>query len=166
MAPDNQLWVPLLKVLTDAHATADRIFNAGIGSTEHCKHCLCENSSVEHILCHCPRFEAFRAEWPQAMKTRPDWPACASNALICTKKTSDGIRDGWPSIQRYGNQLLSAWMAMQRDKQTCLPFAESPNPELPMPPIQPAHALPNLQQVVVLHNVDTIDLEWRRPLQT
>ena len=54
MKPDNHFRVPLIRLLTDAqNAPEDRVNKAGLIPTEHCRFCLHEQSSVEHILWDC-----------------------------------------------------------------------------------------------------------------
>ena len=165
MAPDHQLRVPLVRLLTNAHATEDRVRKSGIGIAEHCRHCLHKHSSIERILWECPRLQLFRTNWPTSMKERQGWPSCAVHALICTAELDIETREAWPSIPLHAAQFLFAWMSLQRDNSICRPFAENYCPEQPMPPVQPASHIPNFQHLVVLHEADTIDIEWRRPMQ-
>ena len=63
MMPDNTLGVPLIRLLTDAHATEDRVCKAGLVVSEHCLHCLSVNSSIEQCYADAPeaRVEASHA---------------------------------------------------------------------------------------------------------
>ena len=165
MKPDNQLRVPLIRLLTDAHATEDRVNKAGIIPTEHCRFCLTEQSSIEHVLWECPRLQVWRRDWPAEMLDRSQWPRCATHALVCSSTLPRHVQAGWAAVQAQATQLLSAWMAMCRDSQLYTPFAEATvatdsssneDPQIPMP---------HVQQLLALHDAVAIDIQWNRPMQ-
>ena len=165
LKPDSHIRVPLIRLLTDAHATEDRVSKAGIAITEHCRFCLHEHSSIEHVLWECPRFQIWRQEWPEDMCHRNDWPRCSTHALICSHSLPLHVQAKWPDIQMHAAHLLSAWMSMCRDASLCEQFASKPDPSLsPSPDCLQVPVL-NTQQHLALHGAAAIDIRWNRPMQ-
>ena len=165
LKPDSHIRVPLIRLLTDAHATEDRVSKAGIAITEHCRFCLHEHSSIEHVLWECPRFQIWRQEWPEDMCQRNDWPRCSTHALICSHSLPLHVQAKWPDIQMHAAHLLSAWMSMCRDASLCEQFASKPDPSLsPSPDCLQVPVL-NTQQHLALHDAAAIDIRWNRPMQ-
>ena len=165
LKPDSHLRVPLVRLLTDAHATEDRVSKAGIAITQHCRFCLHEQSSIEHILWDCPRFQVWRQDWPEDMCHRHNWPRCSTHALICSRSLPLHVQAKWSEIQMHAAQLLSAWMAMCRDASLCQPFANKPDAPIPPSPEGQQVPLLNTQQHLALHDAAAIDIRWKRPMQ-
>ena len=165
LKPDSHIRVPLIRLLTDAPATEDRVSKAGIAITEHCRFCLHEHSSIEHVLWECPRFQVWRQDWPEEMCHRNGWPRCSIHALICPHNLPVHVQAKWPDIQMHAALLLSAWMSMCRDTSLCEQFAVKPDPSLP--PLHDCLQAPviNNQQPLALHDAAAIDIRWNRPMQ-
>ena len=100
------------------------------------------------------------------MLAREHWPACATHALICTTSLPPHVQAAWPNIQMQAAQLLSAWMSMRRDPQLYSQFSERPMPHDPPPANGQGCHVPKTQQLLVLHNAEAIDLQWKRHMQT
>ena len=114
MEPSCPIRVPLIRLLSDAHATQHRLHKMGVVATPHCPLCLHEDAHIMHIIWDCPRFDELRRDWPPALCKKVNWPNCALNSLICTQKLPLDIRKSWPLFQQYVAKLLFQWMEMQR----------------------------------------------------
>ena len=166
LKPDNHIRVPLIRLLTDAHATEDRVNKAGITITEHCRFCLSEQSSIEHVLWECPRFDVWRQDWPAEMLHRCGWPRCSTHALICSHSLPVHTQVKWAEFQMHATQLLSAWMSMCRDASLCAPFAHKPDCPLPSSQDDQQAPVQHTMQNLALHDAPAINIRWNRPMQT
>ena len=166
LKPDNHIRVPLIRLLTDAHATEDRVSKAGITITEHCRFCLSEQSSIEHVLWECPRFDVWRQDWPAEMLHRCGWPRCSTHALICSHSLPVHTQVKWAKFQMHATQLLSAWMSMCRDASLCAPFAHKPDCPLPSSQEDQQAPVQHTMQNLALHDATAINIRWNRPMQT
>ena len=152
--------VPLIRLLTDAHATPDRLFKMGIKTTPHCPYCLHEHGDIEHIVWDCPRFRMLRADWDPALLDRSSWPACAKHALIFTDDMNASIKDNWHVFQIQVSQLLSQWMEFNRHPELYEQFA--PGSSLPAQEIQ-ASNVPCMVQNSIARQCEPLPLDWRPP---
>ena len=123
LEPDSPIRVPLIRLLSDAHATPHRLHKMGIIATPHCPHCLCDNADISHVVWHCPRFQALRQDWPENMFHRAEWSPCSSNSMICTTDLAPSEKLHWPEYQQHVAKLLFQWMELQRNCDLYEPFA-------------------------------------------
>ena len=123
LEPDSPIRVPLIRLLSDAHATPHRLYRMGVIATPHCHYCLCDDADITHIVWDCPRFQAMRNDWPQEMLLRDSWQNCSSNAMICSRTASLTDKGRWPEYQQHVSKLLFQWMEFQRNRELYEPFA-------------------------------------------
>ena len=121
--PDCPIRVPLIRLLSDAHATQHRLHKMGVIAVPHCPHCLHEDADIAHIIWDCPRFSTLRSDWPIELLRRENWPTCSLNSLICTHKLPTGIKQKWTEFQKHVSKLLYQWMEFQRSPELYETFA-------------------------------------------
>ena len=54
LEPDSPIRVPLIRLMSDAHATPHRPYKMGVIATPHCPYCLCGDADITHIVWDCP----------------------------------------------------------------------------------------------------------------
>ena len=131
LEPSSPYRNPLIRLLSDAHATPHRLCLMRIKATPHCQHCLHEDSSIQHIIWDCPRFAELRKSWPSELNNRDNWPTCAKHAMICTTTMSLAVRNEWHKFQFLVAQVLWQWMELNRNSDLYQQFA--PEEEAPRP---------------------------------
>ena len=99
LEPSSPLRVPLIRLLSDAHATPFRLSKMGIRNTAHCPWCLAEHGDIKHVIWQCPRFAGLREHWPEPVLQRHNWHECTLNAMVCTRDLPENIRKTWHSFQ-------------------------------------------------------------------
>ena len=122
LEPSSPYRNPLIRTLSDAHATPYRLFQIGIKATPHCPYCLHEKGCIQHIMWDCPRFAEIRRSWPQELIDRNQWPECSKSALICSYLLSESTRSKWHQLQLLVAQLLFQWMEMNRNPENYQQF--------------------------------------------
>ena len=152
--------VPLIRLVTDAHATPERLFKMGIKATPHCPYCLHEIGDIQHIVWDCPRFSMLRADWDTALLDRQNWPACAKHALIFTDDMNAILKEKWHIFQIHVSQLLANWMELNRHPELYEQFA--PGSSLPTQEIQTLNE-PSLAQNSIARQSELLPLDWRPP---
>ena len=120
---DSPTRVPLIRLLSDAHATPHRLHKMGIIATPHCPYCLSDNADISHVVWQCPRFQVLRQDWPANMFHRDAWSPCSSNSMICTTDLAPSEKLRWPEYQQHIAKLLFQWMELQRNRDLYEPFA-------------------------------------------
>ena len=115
LEPSSPYRNPIIRLLSDAHATSHRLCLMRIQATPHCKYCLNDDSSISHVMWDCPRFAEMRKSWPDELCNRTHWPACALNAMICTTAMPMALRNNWHKLQLLIAQLLWQWMELNRN---------------------------------------------------
>ena len=99
LEPSSPFRNPIIRLLSDAHATPHRLCNMRIKATPHCQYCLNDDGTIQHILWDCPRFTELRKDWPPELSNHQNWPPCAKNAMICTTLMPAGLRNEWHKLQ-------------------------------------------------------------------
>ena len=122
LEPDSPIRVPLIRHVSDAHATPHRLQKMGIIATPHCPHCLCDNADISHVVWQCPRFQVLRQNWPENMFHRAEWSPCNSNSMICTTDLAPSEKLHWPEYQQHVVKLVFQWMELQRNRDLYEPF--------------------------------------------
>ena len=160
--PDSPIRVPLIRLLSDAHATPHRLHKMGVIATPHCPYCLCADADITHIVWDCPRFQAMRHDWPQEMIQRAGWQTCCSHAMICTKAIDFAQKHRWPEYQLHVSKLLAQWMEFQRNRELYEPFAvkQVPSCDEPIPNLDCREACAQKCQHV---NATPLHLTWLPP---
>ena len=115
LEPSSSYRNPIIRLLSDAHATSHRLCLMRIQAMPHCKYCLGDDSSISHVIWDCPRFAELRKVWPSELCNRIHWPPCAKNAMICTTAMPTALRNDWHKYQLLVAQLLWQWMEMNRN---------------------------------------------------
>ena len=123
LEPSSPFRNPVIRMLSDAHATPYRLFQMGINATPHCQYCLHEEGNIKHIMWDCPRFAELRRSWPQELLDRNQWPECSKSALICSSMLPESTRSKWHQLQLLVAQLLYQWMEISRNPENYLQFA-------------------------------------------
>ena len=123
LEPSSPLRNPVIRMLSDAHATPYRLFQMGIKATPHCQYCLHEEGNIKHIIWDCPRFAGLRRSWPQDLLDRNQWPECSKSALICSSLLPESTRSQWHQLQLLVAQLLYQWMEMSRNPENYQQFS-------------------------------------------
>ena len=123
LEPSSPYRNPIIRLLSDAHATPHRLYKMRVKITPHCQYCLCEEGTIQHIVWDCPRFAALRQAWPPELCNRTDWPSCAKHAMICCIHFPVELRKSWHKLQLFVSQLLWQWMEMNRDPESYCQFA-------------------------------------------
>ena len=123
LEPDSPIRVPLIRLLSDAHATPHQLHKRGIIATPHCPYCLCDNADISHVVWQCPRFQMLRQDWPENLLHRAEWSPCSSNSMICTTDLAPSEKLRWPEYQQHVAKLLFQWMELQRNRDLYESFA-------------------------------------------
>ena len=122
LEPSSPYRNPIIRMLSDAHATPYRLFQIGINATPHCQYCLHEKGCIQHIMWDCPRFAERRRSWPQELTDRHQWPECSKSALICSHLLPESTRSQWHQFQLLVAQLLFQWMEISRNPENYQQF--------------------------------------------
>ena len=160
LEPSSPYRNPIIRLLSDAHATSHRLCHMRIKATPHCQYCLNEDSSIQHVLWDCPRFDELRKSWPSEIHNRDSWPPCAKNAMICTTDMPVALRNDWHKLQLLIAQLLWQWMEMGRDPESYQQFAPEEQKIILERSNQMAR---NYQQSHSLGFADALPLQWNPP---
>ena len=161
LEPSSPYRNPIIRLLSDAHATSRRLCQMKIKATPHCQYCLNEDSSIQHVMWDCPRFAELRKEWPLKLCNRDNWPPCAKNAMICTTDMSVELRNDWHQLQLLIAQLIWQWMEMDRDPDSYMQFA--PEEQTATQHNSSCLARPNKQKCS-LGFADALPLQWNPPI--
>ena len=127
---DSPIRVPLIRLLSDAHATPHRLHKMGIIATPRCPSCLSNNADISHVVWQCPRFQVLRQDWPANMLLRDAWSPCSSNSMICTTDLAPSEKLRWPEYQQHIAKLLFQWMELRRNRDLYEPFAVKQAPSM------------------------------------
>ena len=161
LEPSSPFRNPIIRLLSDAHATSHRLCHMRIKATPHCQYCLNDDGTIQHVLWDCPRFAELRKEWPLELNNRHNWPPCAKNAMICTTFMPEKLRTDWHKLQLSVAQLLWQWMEMNREPDLYQQFA---------PEQQPPGQVSNntiartCQQKRDLGFINALPLKWNPPV--
>ena len=161
LEPSSPYRNPIIRLLSDAHATTHRLCQMQIKATPHCQFCLMEDSTVQHIMWECPRFAELRKSWPVELCNRTNWPSCARNAMICTTDMPVALRNDWHKLQLLVAQLLWQWMELNRNPDSYQQFA--PEESAPRRDVNHELARP-CQQKCDLGLSNAMPLQWNPPV--
>ena len=161
LEPSSPFRNPIIRLLSDAHATSHRLCHMRIKTTPHCQYCFNEDGTIQHILWDCPRFAELRKDWPQELSNRQNWPPCAKNAMICTTLMPAGLRNEWHKLQLLVAQLLWQWMEMNREPDLYQQFA--PEEQIPGQ-ISNNTIARTCQQKRDLGFINALPLKWNPPV--
>ena len=161
LEPSSPYRNPIIRLLSDAHATSHRLCQMKIKATPHCQYCLNDDSTIQHVMWYCPRFAELRREWPSELSNRANWPPCAKNAMICTTDMPVALKSKWHKLQLLFAQLIWQWMEMNRDPDSYQQFA----PEEQTPAQDSSNRLArNYQQKYSLGFANALPLQWNPPI--
>ena len=155
---------PLIRLLSDAHATPYRLHKMNIKQTPHCQFCLHEEGTIEHSTWNCPRFANLRLQWPSELLNRDHWPECSSHAMICTDHLPAATRESWPQLQLHVAQLLWQWMEQCRNPELYEQFSQKPQLQTSSESSQDGNVFRSKnQQTSLTRTVHALPLKWNPP---
>ena len=160
LEPSSPYRNPIIRLLSDAHATSHRMCHMKIKATPHCQYCLNDDSTIQHVMWDCPRFAELRKDWPSELSNRAGWPTCAKHAMICTTDMPVAIRSKWHKLQLLVAQLIWQWMEMNREPDFYQQFA----PEEQTSAQNSSNLLfRSCQQMHSLGFANALPLQWNPP---